>query len=214
VWNEVDGVTWIDAQARPATVRWDEAVVGFTWDNGSRAVVGPTGLSVFVVPWNWRGAQGITDIVDAAIEPERRIRLGEGTLQYLRDPDDPSSTADVRWLGTLTGVRLGGVRVNVVVDTDGMFLLFSEQTDGFMRSMERHELLGLHPGNTWIPIVDIERATYAKQSFARPSFYRVKGTLTVFLRGGHKVDLKLVSDEQVDVARRTFHLLLGPLFES
>jgi hypothetical protein len=57
-----DGVTWFDTEARPTTVRWDEAVAGFTWDNGSRAVVGPDGHSVFLVPWNWQNAQDFTEI--------------------------------------------------------------------------------------------------------------------------------------------------------
>jgi hypothetical protein len=208
-----DGVTWFDTEARPTTVRWDEAVAGFTWDNGSRAVAGPDGHSVFLVPWNWQNAQDFTEFVDAQIEPSRRIRLGEGTLHYLRDPDDPSSKADVRWLGTITGLRLDRDRVDVVVDTDGIFVLYSEQTAGFMRSMERAELLRLHPRNTWVSRADIQRAVYTKQSFARSSFSRVKGTLTVVLLGGPTFDLKLFSDDQVDLARRTFELFLGPEFD-
>ncbi len=104
--SDADGVSWISDDDRVHTVRWDEAVCAFTWDDGRRTVLAPNGEYVVLTPWCWRGGQHFTERVDSAIEPARRIRLGEGETQYLRDPNDPETAADVRWLGSIVGVRV------------------------------------------------------------------------------------------------------------
>jgi hypothetical protein len=50
--------------------------------------------------------------------------MGEGDTQYRTAPKTPDSLADVRWLGTLRGALHGVDRVDLVIDADGLFLLY------------------------------------------------------------------------------------------
>ena len=153
-----EGVSWVAPDERCRTVRWDETVACFTWDDGRRTVLGPAGEWVQVVPWAWRGGHGLTGLVDDETDPHRRIRLGEGETLYLQDPADPASTTDVRWLGSLIAARYDGLLVDLVIDTDGLFLLFDEPTSTLhtrrlqaRRASSRDELLGADPRNQWVP---------------------------------------------------------------
>jgi len=126
------------------------------------------------VPWCWRGGAQFTQRIDDEIDPERRIRLGEGETQYLRDPGDPQSTTDVRWLGSIVGARYRGDGVDVVIDTDGFFLLFSNQTADsiplrlqYLSHSDRDTLLGADARNRWVPQSDIELVELTMNARAR-----------------------------------------------
>ena len=169
-----DGVSWIAPDDRVHTIRWDDASCAFMWDDGRRTVLGPTGEYVALVPWCWRGGR--------ALHAANRRRDRRGTADPTgrgRDavpprPHDPKSTTDVRWLGSIIGARCRGDGVDVVIDTDGFFLLFSEQTSDsaplrlqFLSQSDRLTLLGADPRNRWVPQSDIELVELTMNTRAR-----------------------------------------------
>jgi hypothetical protein len=212
-----EGVSWVPDDNHVRTVRWDEAVACFVWDDGRRHVVGPTGTAVFVIPWNWRSSHDLTERVDAAIEEARRIHLGEGVTQYLENPDDPQSAVDVRWLGTVSGARHGGQRVDLVIDTDGVFLLYGRRTDDpfaertqALHVEDRDALLAEDPRNRWIPVTEIGVVEMILRPWTR--IRGVKGTARIRLRDGTKMDIHMKQQNQVQIAHDNFRRVLGPLY--
>jgi zinc protease len=214
-----DGVSWIAPDDRVHTIRWDDAPCAFLWDDGRRTVLGPTGEYVSLIPWCWRGGAHFTQRIDDEIDASRRIRLGEGETQYLRDPDDPQSTTDVRWLGSIVGARYRGDGVDVVIDTDGFFLLFSKQTADsiplrlqYLGRSDRDTLLSADPRNRWVPQGDIELVELTMNARAR--LRGARRVLLVKLRDGTSLDIHLVNSEHVMIASNQFRRMLGPFFQA
>src|SRR4051812_7914611 len=214
-----DGVSWIAPDDRVHTIHWDEAICAFTWDDDRRTVLGPTGEWVGLVPWCWRSGSQFASRVDDALDARRRIRLGEAETQYLRDPTDPESSTDVRWLGSVVGARHRGDGVDVVIDTDGFFLLFSNQTKEsiplrlqYLSQTDRETLLGADPRNRWIPQNDIELVELTMNARAR--LRGARRVLLVKLRDGSSLDIHLVTTEHVDIVSHQFRRMLGPFFQA
>jgi hypothetical protein len=171
-----------------------------------------------LVPWCWRGGHHFATRVDDAIDARRRIRLGEGETQYRRDPDDPQSTADVRWLGSIVGARYRGAGVDIVIDTDGFFLLFSREAATLQERLQqlsrsdRLTLLGTDPRNRWVTQSDIELVELTKNARAR--LRGARRVLLVKLRDGTSLDIELVTAEQIEIVTVQFRRMLGPFFQS
>ena len=215
-----DGTSWIDDDEEHIwTVRWDDAVCCFTWDDARRIVLGPTGEVVYVTPWNWRGGEELTARVDDAMDPARRIRMGDGDTQYLRDPDDPDSITDVRWLGSLVGALQGNQLVDLVIDTDGLFVLYSHQSNealdarlSHLGRSDRETLLAEGVGNRWISRSEIELVELRKsRRWARA--WGVHRVLGIRLHDGSTITVQLTSDDQVRIAGNQFRRLMGPYFQ-
>jgi hypothetical protein len=212
-----DGLSWITPDDQARTVRWSEAIACFTWDNGIRTVLGPTGISVVVVPWSWQGGQELTAVVDKQIAEDRRIRLGAGDTQYLPDPEDPESAADVRWLGSVIGVVHDGLRCDLVIDTDGFFLLYSGQLVAtparlaVLRTSGREELLKADARNEWLPQTDIEAFSIAERRFG--GFRRVKAVLTIRTTDGRAFEIELITDRHVEIVRNELPKIVKPFTE-
>jgi hypothetical protein len=214
-----DGISWsLDAERR-RTVRWDDAVACLTYDNGVRAVLALDGQCVHVVPWNWQGATDLTELVDSHVGVDRHLRLGEGELQYLRDSEDAESVADVRWLASLPGAFCRQQRVDLVIDTDGLLVLFGavpkselEQRLKVLRSLDRESLLAANPANRWFPEGEIEEVKLARRPLARLN--TLKSTLTIRTTAGEVLKIHLVSDRQVELAKESFPEALGPRFRT
>ena len=172
-----------------------------------------------LTPWCWHGGHHFTERVDSAIEPTRRIRLGEGETQYRRDPNDPETTTDVRWLGSIVGARFRGARVDLVIDTDGFFLLFSPPAEDsaaarlqVLSRSDREALLGADPLNRWVLQSDIELIEMTKKPLARVTRHASRPDDSP--ADGTTVSIELTSPEQVEiVTRRGFGQMLGPLFQ-
>jgi len=214
-----DGVSWIAPDDRVHSIRWDDAICAFTWDDDRRTVLGPTGEWVTLIPWCWRGGSQFPSRVDGALDERRRIRLGEGETQYLRDPADPESTTDVRWLGSIVGARYRGDGVDVVIDTDGFFLLFSNQTKEstplrlqFLSQSDRGTLLGADSRNRWVPQSDIELVELTMNARAR--LRGARRVLLVKLRDGSSLDIHLVTTQHVEIVSHQFRRMLGPYFQA
>jgi hypothetical protein len=212
-----EGVSWVLDEDRHRTVRWADAVACFTWDNGMRSVLGPTGAFVQIAPWNWRGGQELTSVVDASVEPSLLVRLGEGQSQYRRDPNDPDSAADIRWLASIVGALKGSHRVDLLVDTQGLYVLYnpslapaSERLKA-LRSKDRDALLAADAHNRCLPQGEIERARIAKRPLA--SINSVKATLTIDTKTDGSLRIHLRTDDQVRVVRGGLEQLLGERFK-
>jgi hypothetical protein len=214
-----EGISWELDENRRRTVRWEEAVISFTWDNGRRSVVGPTGSGVLVTPWNWQGGSDLTSLVDDAVQEARRVRLGEGETQYQRDENDPKSKTHVRWLATITGAASNQQRVDVVIDTDGLFLLFDRAFgEGRRERMEelcsedRQTLLAGNRLNRWIPATTVTEAVLSRTRLSR--FQAMKATVTIQLETSESVKVHLVDDKQVQLARDGLRGMLGDRLRS
>ena len=221
-----DGVSWALDEDHHRTIRWSDVVACFTWDNGTRHLVGVSGEAVYVVPWNWQGGHALTSLVDSGVEPARRIRMGEGDTQYRTDPKSPDSLADVRWLSTLRGALHGVDRVDLVIDTDGLFLLYRPKGPVLvyrpqgpgqgqlglqeLRSSDREALLGTDARNRWIPEHEIEQIEFVKNPLARINSR--KGNLRIATGAAEPIRIDLTSDEQVRMARSHLQALLGSRF--
>jgi hypothetical protein len=210
-----EGISWHLEEDRNRTIRWDEAVACLAWDNGLRKVIGPTGTTVIVAPWNWQGGVGLPSFVDDYAGASRIIHMGEGITQYQQDTDDAESTVDIRWIASIVGARYGSDRVDIVIDTDGIFLLDSRQTPSSLAnrmkelcSANRAELLAGDSRNRWIPEPEID---YVKLRRSRwPTAGKAKGTLILGLHDGQRFTIHLVTEQQFATARNELPNVLGP----
>jgi hypothetical protein len=212
-----EGISWHLEEDRSRTIHWDEAVACLAWDNGMRRVIGPTGATVVVAPWNWQGGVGLPSFIDDSVGTSRIIRVGEGITQYKADTDDPESATDIRWIACIIGALYGSNRADIVIDTDGIFLLYSRQTQSSLpnrikelRSADRAELLAGDPGNRWIPEPEIDHVKLRKSRLTAVG--KVKGTLTLGLHDGQRFTIHLVSEQQLAIARNGLPKVLGSRF--
>jgi hypothetical protein len=156
-------------------------------------------------------------LVDDGVEAARRIRLGEGETQFLRDEADPASVTDIRWLATIPGAACDQLRMDLVVDTDGLFLLFdralsggTQERMGALRAEDRESLLAGHSRNRWIPAADIAEIRLSKTRLSR--FQAMKATLTIWTDAAEMVKVHLANDRQVELAKDSLQGMLGERF--
>jgi zinc protease len=211
------GVTWGLDEERFRTVHWQDAVACFTWDNGVRGVMGSGGQVITVTPWHWEGGSGLTSIVDSNMDEHTRIRLGPGETQRLRDRNDPGSVVDVHWLATIVGAACRQQRVDLVVDTDGLLMLFDRPPKfqsgnrlETLRSEDREELLSTNSHNRWIPASDMTGGALTRTRLSRLN--SLKATIVISTNAPEELKVHLVNDKQVDLAKKAFRRLLGPKF--
>jgi hypothetical protein len=182
-----------------------------------RTIVGPSGTAIILIPWNWRDGAGLTALVDSQVDGSRRIDFGEGDTQYLEDEENPDSVTDVHWLASLSGVACDQHRVDVVIDTDGLFILFDralkfqgQRRLVELRSMDRQALLAGCDLNRWIPSSEITGVRLSKTRFSRVQ--AMKATLTITTTSQEVVKVHLASDNQIKTARDALAQLLGSKF--
>jgi zinc protease len=95
------GVTVAIDDKRVATVRFAEAVALFSWNDGSRSLIGRDGVRLLVRPRVWHGGQAAVEVIDAAIPAALVVPMGdfEGDGPALPKPKGPAAAA-VHWLRT------------------------------------------------------------------------------------------------------------------
>ena len=193
-----DGLSWFASDDDVRTVRWDDAVVRLyvgrrPADPGRPDGEGPVGPVVLA------GRAPLRHAVDDAIDARRRIRLGEGETQYRRDPDDPDSRQPTcAGSGASSVPAIAARGVDIVIDTDGFFLLFSRETATRRRSdcntlsrSDRLTLLGTRPPQ---PVGAAERHRAHRAHKVRGA--RLRGAVRVLLvklRDGTTLDIELVT---------------------
>ncbi|HEY6428079.1 MAG TPA: hypothetical protein VIX84_12715, partial [Acidimicrobiales bacterium] len=153
------------------------------------------------------------------IEEDRRVRLGEGETQYQHDADDPKSMTDVHWLATITGAASNQQRVDIVIDTDGLFLLFDRanreglrERMGELRSEDRQKLLAGNHLNRWIPAATVTEAMLSRTRLSR--FQAMKATVMIRLETSESIKVHLASDTHVRLATDGLRGMLGDRFHS
>jgi hypothetical protein len=207
----LDGISWELHSNLRRTVRWSDALACFTWDNGVRNILGPTGASVAVVPWNWRSGGQLTQLVDEATTSELRIRLGEGDVHH--GDANTESLTDVRWLATIVGARIAQRTVDVVVDIDGIFLLHGGPLGPGQKGLRIKEtrwadhqtLLSGNESNRWIAVSNIRSAKISS---------RLRGMLTIETIDDEKLKVTLASAKQIKVVKEAFERMLGDRFDN
>jgi hypothetical protein len=215
-----DGVCWILDDAHCRTVRWDEAVGVLAWDSGLRSVVGPTGISVVVAPWNWRRGEELTEIIDRRVGSDRLMRIGEGDAEYRLDPADADSVARLRWLASLVGVGLGKERVDLALMTDGVLLLHragpvaTKERLKELRSRSREELVEATPHSTWWPLEAIRSVSLARPRAVRFGKSKVCAVLKIDTTNAGPVVLDLYVNDHVTSVKGEFPRIFGAKFES
>jgi hypothetical protein len=145
--------------------------------------------------------------------------VGEGETQYV-DPALDDAPVDVRWLGTIAGARGYGRqqdRLSLVIDTDGVFVLYGAKGGLDMRShlqevrsADRDTLLKIDRRNRWISQSDIAAVELRRRPWTRVGM--LTWSLTIRMVDGTKLAIFLTSDDHVDVARTQFPRLLGSRF--
>jgi hypothetical protein len=212
-----EGVSWGPDDTRRIAVRWADVEACLTVDNGIRGIIGSTGSVIWVTPWDWRGGEDLTRVVDDAVDPQRRIRVGEGETSYL-DPDG-DAPIDVRWLGTIAGARWTPRPqdlVSLVIDADGLFLLHGSHGAGMrthldeLRSADRGTLLAIDARNRWIAQYEIGAVELRRRPWTRVG--PLSWALTIRMVDGTKATIFLTTDQQLDVARKQLPRLLGSRF--
>ncbi len=119
----------------------------------------------------------------------------------------------------LSACAFRGAPVDLVIDTDGFFLLFSRQAEDstearlqVLRRSDREALLGSDPRNRWVVQSDIERIELTKKPLAR-----LRGAcrvLMILLRDGTTLSVELTSPQQVEIVTNEFGRMLGPMFQA
>lgn len=167
----------------------------------------------------------LTSLVDTVIPPERRISLGEGQSQFLRDESDPESITDVYWLGSIVGAVYRQQPVSLVFSTEGVLILHGDTPEGGkvlrnksfkrvtdeersekmrlrlnqLRAGDREVLLMANTHNRWLPQEDIREARLAKRAFAAPMDQ--SRVLSLQMVNGEKVKIHLKNERQVSIAK-------------
>jgi hypothetical protein len=214
------GVTWALDAERYRTIWWSDVEACLTLDSGSRRLIGSAGVEIWITPWCWQGGEVLTELVDAAVDPARHIRVGEGSLvvehEHLEGP------SDIRWLATIVGARATwktDERVSLVIDTDGLFVLHgsyrgrdNERHQREVRQADRDTLVRIDPRNRWIPQHDIARVHLKHRPWTRAGM--MSWTLTIETVDGARERLFLAADEQVRLARDYLPKALGARFST
>jgi hypothetical protein len=210
-----DGVSWGLTEHERRTIRWDDVQMCFTFDSGARTLVGATGSTIYITPWHWRAGERLTELIDKSVDPLRSVRLGEGRTHF--DDHQRGGRTDLRWLGSLTGVLQQRRRFDIVIDTDGVFVLVHLRTTtsptehhGELRAADRESLLAINRENRWIPRDEIERVTLQQRTLGRVS--KLKAVLTIQTRAGEQLGFYLTTDQQIAVARTELAKLLATQF--
>jgi hypothetical protein len=216
-----EGISWGPDHRRRITIRWDDVEACLAVDSGGRGVVRSSGSVIWIMPWNWQGGEELTELVDDAVDPLRRIRIGEGDTHY-RDPDADGSPVDVRWLGTIAGARWNSRQqdhLSLVIDADGVFVLYGANGGLDMgrhlqevRSADRDTLLAIDRRNRWIPQYEIAIVELRRKPWTRIGM--LTWSLTIRMVDATKLAIFLTTDAQVDVARTQFPRLLGARFRA
>ena len=118
-------------------------------------------------------------------------------------------------MGALQGNQL----VDLVIDTDGLFVLYSHQSNEALDARLRHlgrsdreTLLAEGIGNRWIARSEIELVELRKsRRWARA--WGVHRVLSIRLHDGSTITVQLTSDDQVRIAGNQFRRLMGPYFQ-
>jgi hypothetical protein len=208
-----EGVTWAPDDERCRTIRWENVETCFTFDDGSRALVDVNGTSVVITPWDWQGGEALTALVDKHVDPLRRLRLGEGQTHF--EDSQRGGMTHVRWLGSIIGALHNYQPTELVIDTDGVFLLYQSSTTvqsrlDDLRAADRESLMGSNRRNRWIAETEIEYVELRTSKLARVR--KSKAVLTICTREGATIALVLRTDGHVNVAREQFPMLLGSRF--
>ena len=186
-----DGISWGPDGRRRITVRWDDVEACLTLDNGIRCIIGGAGSMIWIMPWNWRGGEDLTRLVDDAVDPLRRIHGGEGETT-VPHPNTDGGRVDVHWLGTIAGALWKGRQhdhLSLVIDTDGVFVLHGAHAGAHMhrhledaRSADHDTLLASDPRNRWIPQTQIAEVELRRRPWTRAGLRM--WTLTIWLVDG------------------------------
>jgi hypothetical protein len=204
-----EGISWELDEERRRTVRWDAVEACFAGSDGARRVVGTGGAVVQVVPWHWQGGTELAIIVDREVGADRTFRM--------RAEVSPPSTGDehdVRWLGSIVGALDRRRVVDLVVDTDGVFVLYppephqrpKDRVDALSK-LDREGLLAIGPGSFWIAEAEIESVTIRRKPVTFTNW--PKATLTIAAREGRDYKFSLMSSNHVDIAQRQFANMVG-----
>jgi hypothetical protein len=212
------GVTWALDAERYRTVWWSDLEACLTLDSGTRGLVGAAGAQIWISPWCWQGGEDLTQRIDAAVDPARRIRIGEGSLTV--EHEGMEGPSDIRWLATITGARAGwksDEQVAVVIDVDGLFLLHGAYAAGELdrhlqevRQADRDTLLRIDRRNRWIPQHEILRVELKQRPWTRAGM--MTWMLTVFLVDGERHRVYLTSDRHLALLREHLPKVLGIRF--
>jgi hypothetical protein len=211
-----DGVSWALDDERHRTVRWEDIEACFCFENGDRTIVSTTGSTIYVTPWNWQGGNALTQLIDDAVDPGRIVQFAREPSRY-RNRADGEPPPDVRWLGSIVGALDGREGADVVIDADGVFVLYGVHAAADMsrilrelRTADRTTLLASDRRNRWIPEHEIEVIKLRRRIMGRVSDF--KAALTIRTVTGHKFGFLLKRDDQIQTARDQFPRLLGSRF--
>lgn len=212
------GVTWALDAERYRTIWWSDLEACLTLDSGTRGLVGSAGAQIWISPWCWQGGEVLTERIDAAVDPTRRIRIGEGSLTV--EHEGIEGPSDIRWLATITGARAGwkaDERVAVVIDVDGLFVLHggygTSEMDRHLqevRQADRDTLLRIDRRNRWIPQHEIARAELKQRPWTRAGM--MSWTLTIVLVDGGRQRIYLNSERHLALVRAHLPNVLGTRF--
>ncbi len=186
------------------------------WSNGVRTVIGMKGERVVVIPWNWQTGNKLTAEIDANVPADLRIAMGEGELRHRKDPDDPDSLVDIRWLSSIVGAVVEQRRAALLITTEGILVLSGRTREGevenrlhYLQMADREALLADHGHNCWIPQQDIVEAKVAKRLLAKVA--TIKAALRLQTTSG-QLRVDLVSERQGALLTRRPPQVLGTRF--
>jgi hypothetical protein len=212
------GATWMLEADRYRTIWWSDVEACLTLDSGSRGLIGAAGAEIWIVPWCWQGGEVLTDLVDAAVDPSRVVRVGEGSLSY--EHEGLEGESDVRWLATILGARAtwkAEESVSLVIDTDGLFVLHGayraddwERHQLEVRQADRDTLVRIDPRNRWIPQHEILRVELKQRPWTRAGMR--SWALTIETVDGRRERVYLTRDHQLQAARINLPAVLGARF--
>jgi hypothetical protein len=93
LYAEDEGLTWVDVDDNPITVRFSDVVVVERWPDGTHALLARDSCRLTVVPSAWRDGEALVKLIESRVPPDRFVSMNPKVDQRVAELADQLGNA-------------------------------------------------------------------------------------------------------------------------